>query len=86
MSCVCIFLFYINRNGRFEIIDMIDPLESNIKALPNLEGVSKDFKHFFMLHFNRKETVYVSLNGHECDVWSNVIMIKNDSRIYVTNL
>ncbi|ODN05946.1 Rho guanine nucleotide exchange factor 26 [Orchesella cincta] len=45
-------------NGRFEIIDMTDPLDSHIKMLPNLEGVSKDFKHFFMLHFNRKETVY----------------------------
>jgi hypothetical protein len=38
---------------------MVSPLEAHIKPLPNLEGISKDFQHYFMLHFDGKETVYV---------------------------
>lgn len=44
------------------MLDSFTPEESNLKPLPNLGelGVANDFQNFFMLHFDNKETVYVS--------------------------
>jgi len=52
--------FYFPRNGKFEVLDQSPPEDVHIKPLPNIEGVANDFQNFFMLHFNKKETVYVS--------------------------
>ncbi|CAG7824120.1 unnamed protein product [Allacma fusca] len=45
-------------SSKYKAMDIIDIQDCRMKVLPYLTGASKDFKHFFMLHFNRRDTVY----------------------------
>jgi neuronal guanine nucleotide exchange factor len=69
-------------NGKFEVLDQAPPEDANIKPLPNLEGVANDFQSFFMLHFDKKETVYflAARTTSEIERWKNKLEAMKQSR------